>query len=190
MNLIKKHICESRTLTEIFPPSSKKVWIYSIVVLLGAIAFGVITWRLVEIYKPENNVTSLMLSYITGYVSLWLLCRFYLNRVGYYDTPWHFCYEQEDVDLNNYTMNGIGTMMKGSFGQVGGFFRSYQFFCWFSVPLIPLKCIVKSHDESDGDTTTFNVVGKSRWHILEVVVLMGRFWAFLFAGIFIFNLFQ
>lgn len=171
-------------------PSSKKVWTYSIAILLGICLIAFFTWFLVNIIEPNNTLMYLMFPFIIGYGSLWFLCRFYLSKKGYYGTPWHICYCSEDVDLNNYTLNGIGTTMKGAFGRVEGFFRSYQFFCVCFVPIIPLDCIVKSDNDGDGNSSTFKVVGTSRWHLLEVIVLMGRFWFFLFSGMLIYSFFE
>lgn len=173
-----------------FLPSSRKVFTYSVVTLLGVSFIVFLAWLLVNALEPDNPFMYFMFPYIIGYGGLWLFCKFYLVKRGYYGTPWHICSCPEEVNLNNYTLNGIGTTMKGSFGRVEGFFRSYQFFCFCFIPIIPLDCIVKSDNDGDGNSSTFRVVGTSRWHLLEVIVLMGRFWFFLFSGMLIYSFFE
>lgn len=131
--------------------------------------------------KPENEFVYFMFPYIISYGSLWLFCKFYLVKKGYYGTPWHICSYPENVKLDNSTVNGMGTTMKGTFGRFEDFYRSYQFFCVLFIPIIPLNCIVKSNNEGAFFSSTFSVIGTSRWHLLEVIILMGRFWFFAFS---------
>ena len=84
-----------------------------------------------------------------------------------------------------FTLNGIGTTLKGHYRKAEETYVAYEFFCLFFLPVIPIGC----YRVKDGEDDSYLVFGSTEWHMGEVLLVYLKWWILIivFLGLSVYN---
>ena len=98
-----------------------------------------------------------------------LICRYFvLNR----KLLQPYMVKPEDIDQSDhspslYLINGCGTRFVGHFRDIESIYVTYQFLCFFYVPIIPIGSYwVRKHSDNG-----YQVFGGAKWKFLEIIAI-------------------